>query len=60
LTQEFDLETPITENMDLYVWYITWDTRLDRNGNSFEREDITICDPDDSSTCITMMDRNLW
>ena len=35
------------------------DTWIDRNGNLFEWNDITICDPEDNSACVTMMDRNL-
>ena len=49
LTEEFDFNTDITEDITLYgKWNLAWDF-----------EDITICDPY-GTWCITMMDRNLW
>ena len=47
---KFDLRhTPVGEDLNLYARWVV-----------FQREDITICDPEDSGACITMMDSNLW
>jgi hypothetical protein len=32
---------------------------IDLNGNEFSWKDLTICDPSDTTKCLTMMDRNL-
>lgn len=41
-------------------WWSEWHYTILDQMPEFEREDITVCDPDDITNCITMMDRDLW
>ena len=46
----------------IVTWIISWDntTYFDTEWNKFIWNDLTICNPNTSRECITMMDRNLW